>query len=618
MATSEAGARAPHVPIDRSSDSESIVSEPAIPSSGSGREHLAVCRWRTQRYYDQECSRYFDCPSHVVERALSDDGQEREGEREEDRREQEDAGPSNAQVSPDSGSEMVSSPSEDGDDDDGDRTAPSPPREVPAAADDVTDMRRTGSRISGRDASQLEDPDQGPMSQSPDTMLALRTRTPAGYEVTEVSGAGSGDSAVNTSPASGPVRRDSGVVSGPPTIRRTVSGSASPTRMVSRVSPSPSATPERARPPEVLLPRWQPDSEATYCPICGTQFSFFVRKHHCRKCGRVVCNSCSPHRITIPYQYIVRPPGATLPVAQGASLSLLDSQGWYPEFGGERVRLCNPCVPDPNTAPPQTQAGPSRSEDGLGSPTQTENSPLARLGLYLGAGMPHDAQVRGRSVTMHPGVPHPPRPNLLPPRSNDNRILWGTPPAYTRATSTSQTTQAHPNFGPRYRSMLDVDFASPFFPGGASSSSSAHIHRHHPPRHQIPEEDECPVCHRELPPRSLPNFESLREAHINGCITSHSRYGGAPATTSGDDGDGDGDSLLPPVPPRRTGMFPYMATEKDCVDSAECSICLEEFEAGVAMARLECLCRFHRRCIDAWWERHPGRCPMHQHDGFGY
>jgi hypothetical protein len=32
----------------------------------------------------------------------------------------------------------------------------------------------------------------------------------------------------------------------------------------------------------VVLPRWQPDGEVTYCPICRTQFSIFVRKHHCR------------------------------------------------------------------------------------------------------------------------------------------------------------------------------------------------------------------------------------------------------------------------------------------------------------------------------------------------
>lgn len=30
-------------------------------------------------------------------------------------------------------------------------------------------------------------------------------------------------------------------------------------------------------------PRWQPDAEVTYCPICRTQFSFFIRKHHCRQ-----------------------------------------------------------------------------------------------------------------------------------------------------------------------------------------------------------------------------------------------------------------------------------------------------------------------------------------------
>ncbi|AEO70293.1 c0639c46-8413-4df0-ade1-c0f2d25e4e01 [Thermothielavioides terrestris] len=157
--------------------------------------------------------------------------------------------------------------------------------------------------------------------------------------------------------------------------------------------------------------------------------------------------------------------------------------------------------------------------------------------------------------------------------------------------------------------------------GPSSSSASAGTPRRHPhtlaPRIQIPEEDECPVCHRELPSRSLANFESLREAHINDCIAAHSRYGSGGSGSASASSPG-GPDMLPPRPPRRTGMFPYTATEKDCVDSAECSICLEEFEVGVAMARLECLCRFHRACINAWWERHPGRCPIHQHDGFGY
>jgi hypothetical protein len=68
---------------------------------------------------------------------------------------------------------------------------------------------------------------------------------------------------------------------------------------------------------------------------------------------------------------------------------------------------------------------------------------------------------------------------------------------------------------------------------------------------------------------------------------------------------------------RRTGVFPYPASEKDCVDDAECTICLEEFEPGVQMGRLECFCRFHLKCIREWFVTRPGQCPVHQHGG-GY
>lgn len=122
------------------------------------------------------------------------------------------------------------------------------------------------------------------------------------------------------------------------------------------------------------------------------------------------------------------------------------------------------------------------------------------------------------------------------------------------------------------------------------------------------------MCHRELPSRDLPNFEAVREAHINSCITAHSTYTPAPTVP----GQPAAQGSPPPRAVRRTGMFPYLATEKDCVDSAECTICLEEFEAGVRMARLECLCRFHHACISAWFVNHPGRCPVHQHDSLGY
>jgi len=141
------------------------------------------------------------------------------------------------------------------------------------------------------------------------------------------------------------------------------------------------------------------------------------------------------------------------------------------------------------------------------------------------------------------------------------------------------------------------------------------INRPLPPAPQIPEEDECPVCHLELPSRDLPDAEARREAHINDCITYHSAYNPRRATLVASAGE---HGTPPQRTERRTGMFPYVATEKDCVDDAECTICFEEYEAGDQMCRLECLCRFHRICIAAWFENHPGRCPVHQHDSYGY
>nr|XP_053652901.1 uncharacterized protein LOC128702615 [Cherax quadricarinatus] len=45
---------------------------------------------------------------------------------------------------------------------------------------------------------------------------------------------------------------------------------------------------------------WVPDAEVRKCPICDTAiFSMFCRRHHCRRCGRVVCGSCSQHKTAV-------------------------------------------------------------------------------------------------------------------------------------------------------------------------------------------------------------------------------------------------------------------------------------------------------------------------------
>ncbi|XP_042551008.1 E3 ubiquitin-protein ligase ZNRF2 isoform X1 [Dipodomys merriami] len=48
-------------------------------------------------------------------------------------------------------------------------------------------------------------------------------------------------------------------------------------------------------------------------------------------------------------------------------------------------------------------------------------------------------------------------------------------------------------------------------------------------------------------------------------------------------------------------------------DTGECAICLEELQQGDTIARLPCLCIYHKGCIDEWFEVNRS-CPEHPSD----
>ncbi|XP_048378112.1 E3 ubiquitin-protein ligase znrf2 [Stegostoma tigrinum] len=48
-------------------------------------------------------------------------------------------------------------------------------------------------------------------------------------------------------------------------------------------------------------------------------------------------------------------------------------------------------------------------------------------------------------------------------------------------------------------------------------------------------------------------------------------------------------------------------------DAGECAICLEELQQGDTIARLPCLCIYHKGCIDSWFEVNRS-CPEHPSD----
>lgn len=128
-----------------------------------------------------------------------------------------------------------------------------------------------------------------------------------------------------------------------------------------------------------------------------------------RKCGRVVCNSCSPHRITIPYQYIARNPAVAF---QGLPTSPTAAEGALQGYGGARVRLCNPCVPDPNTTPPRPQESPGQFfPRGHGRSQSTTSSvhlnslQANRHGGSAPGNLSGDAHPRARSSTIVGRIP---------------------------------------------------------------------------------------------------------------------------------------------------------------------------------------------------------------------
>ncbi|OTA98475.1 hypothetical protein M426DRAFT_325948 [Hypoxylon sp. CI-4A] len=582
MSDSNNGAHTPRFSGEDAADISDT--ESASSYAGSGAPDTPACPYQNADFFGQECSRYHDCPTHMIERS-----------------------PEEHNIVSSVEGETGSQPAQ--------TEATSPP--VNNTTEDATNREESSNQQNQEDTSSSEhtltydmrrlrvEPSSSSAEQSASTSppISHNGQGPPGLDdrISLAQFLGQSAPSPPSEPSSG---YTSYVQSGSGLGGALAPSEASSSLLSSRLS---------GRPPRlqagISLPRWQPDSEVTYCPICRTQFSFFVRKHHCRKCGRVVCSSCSPHRITIPHQFIVRPPGER-PYAR---YSWLGDEGSIADFsalgGGEQVRLCNPCVPDPNTTPPQAQnpAGqfsprsPHQRSQSSSSSTYNGENNNSRYLSFMSSQMPSDAYSRGRSVTMHSGPGHSQLPSnfaFLPPQG---RIMTGTPPAYHP--------QQYPGYRHSYLNRRVLDTALSDYATASSSNSNTPRNRPLPPPPQIAEEDECPICHRELPSRELPNFEARRESHINSCITAHSTYSPAP---------GSGNHNTPPRTVRRTGMFPYLATEKDCVDSAECTICLEEFEVGVPMARLECLCRFHRSCITAWFVEHPGRCPVHQHDSFGY
>lgn len=65
------------------------------------------------------------------------------------------------------------------------------------------------------------------------------------------------------------------------------------------------------------------------------------------------------------------------------------------------------------------------------------------------------------------------------------------------------------------------------------------------------------------------------------------------------------------TPPPGLGTRYLVDTVSKAQIGIECTICFEEFAEGDTIARLECLCIFHKHCLEAWFIK-KSVCPLHK------
>lgn len=357
-----------------------------------------------------------------------------------------------------------------------------------------------------------------------------------------------------------------------------------------------------------FTPRWQDDTEADDCFLCGNTYTWLNRRHHCRKCGRVVCGSCSDQPIRyFPRTLIVTPSG-------------VDRRGNPSEI----YRTCDECV---------------------------EEIRMIRSALFDSN---LDSHYGRQSATNLITSETPPRRDLLDEdrnslakysrtRTTTRRLDSSTNSSSSNLNSQADDSSDHNLCPVCASSMLDIyikthkksigdisnDDFELFKEDHISScltsydfdykhgrfNSEASGNRDHHPRNKM--------LVYNMPPIPKPQFETIPQTdgmestsydtlkQFQSNDTIQNQFGMLfPINTGNDRRVSDDGFNIGSV----TSNSTVQQNEKtnDLVDENECVICLEDLKPGDKVGRLECLCVFHYKCIKDWFNKKGyGECPVH-------
>ena len=121
------------------------------------------------------------------------------------------------------------------------------------------------------------------------------------------------------------------------------------------------------------------------------------------------------------------------------------------------------------------------------------------------------------------------------------------------------------------------------------------------------------------PPQSLRNSEDFECPCCGQSFSNYEDFSIHMTTTSCKDllyksiEDPEPEDLSVSLPQELTGEYHSFSLNMSM--TGECGICFEDFEKGQTVARLDCLCVYHKECIASWYKKSgEKRCPIHGED----
>ncbi|CAO3569328.1 unnamed protein product [Mortierella alpina] len=233
-------------------------------------------------------------------------------------------------------------------------------------------------------------------------------------------------------------------------------------------------------PPPVSEARWELDSKAIECRECHRKFSLFLRRHHCRRCGHVVCDKCSSHRATLHPSMVVYDPSSNEAFINHQTLSRRGTLQSY--------RVCDSCHESLGPTRPLNMGSGSGSASGSGTGA---GSQLQYHRSYHGQSSPHHAGGRHYPSSTAGGfVPTDGSMGVYLPSAG-----YGQNQRSHSSSRSSSSSNLHPT--PMVRN--------------ASSSSLM---------------SECPVCGAVL--AGLEGGKAAQEAHVQDCLEGKPGQGSGP------------------------------------------------------------------------------------------